>query len=230
MWHASQELLVCRCDGPFAVAVLPGVWHEAQFPVMVPWSNFDGLQATVPWHALHSMVVAMWPAGLPGACALLWQDVQLPRVSSWSKRVAGVQADVVWQASHRSVLRMWSDDFGVAPMREPSRMAREALARRALEHGVDVARLAGLQLVRARELVTGGDVVEERAGTLRGRTVAERVRAGTGRRACGACSSSAPLLQPRALERRRAVAALALAAVLPEVHVVLRMAGCRSRR
>ena len=131
VWHPSQELLVCRCDGPFAVAVLPGLWQEAQFPVTVPWSNFDGLQATVPWHALHSMVVAMWPAGLPGACVLSWQDVQLPRVSSWSKRVAGVQADVVWQASHRSVLRMWSDVFGVAPTREP----RERHARHSRAHG-----------------------------------------------------------------------------------------------
>jgi hypothetical protein len=50
--------------------------------VTLPWSNFDGLHAAVPWHALHSIVVAMWPAGLPGTCALLWQVEQLPRVSS----------------------------------------------------------------------------------------------------------------------------------------------------
>ena len=53
-------------------------------------------------------------------------------------------------------------------------MAREALARRALEYGVDVARLAGLQLVCASELVTGGHVVEERADTLGGRAVADQ--------------------------------------------------------
>jgi hypothetical protein len=53
-------------------------------------------------------------------------------------------------------------------------MARQALARRALEHGVDVARLAGLQLVSARELVAGGHVVEQRPCALGGRTVADQ--------------------------------------------------------
>jgi hypothetical protein len=46
-------------------------------------------------------------------------------------------------------------------------MARDALARRALEDGVDVARLAGLQLVRAGELVARGYVVEQGPGSLR---------------------------------------------------------------
>ncbi len=119
VWQASQALLVCRCEGPLAVAVPPGVWHEAQSPETLPWSNFDGLQAAVPWHALHSMVVAMWPAGLPGTWALLWQDEHVPWVCSWSKRVAGDHAEVVWHASHCSVLRMWPEFFGVAPMREP---------------------------------------------------------------------------------------------------------------
>jgi len=46
-------------------------------------------------------------------------------------------------------------------------MAGEARARRALEYGVHVARLARLQLVRAGQFVAGGHVVELRAGALR---------------------------------------------------------------
>ena len=105
-------------------------------------------------------------------------------------------------------------------------MAREAVPRRALEHGVHVARFAGLQPVRPGELVPGGDVVELRARALRERAVADEREQTKRWRADGAIlmsrwpyCSRAPLNVDVPWQRWHC------ATVLPEVHVVPCVAG-----
>ena len=75
------------------------MWQLEQLPVTVLWSNVAGVQAVVPWQALHSSVVGIWVGFLPPASEPLWQPAQLPSTSLWSTRSAGVQAAVAWQAS-----------------------------------------------------------------------------------------------------------------------------------
>ena len=108
----------------------------------------------------------MWLGGLPGACAPLWQDAQLPSVCSWSKRVAGDHVEVEWQAAHRSPLRMWPAGFGVAPMRDPGEWQEKQSRGVPLKTAAGVARLAGLHSMRAGQLVARRDVIELASGTL----------------------------------------------------------------
>jgi len=104
------------------------------------------------------------------------------------------------------------------------RVAGKTLARRALEDRVQVTGFAGLPPMGPGQLVTRGEVIEATAGTLGEHRSAEQREQ---QESAGEenLHDGLALLQAGALERRGAMAALALAPELPEVDVVLRVAG-----
>lgn len=65
-WQFSQILVVMGWVTDRPVAVVP-LWQLAQLPVTPVWLNVAGVHAVVRWQALHSAVVGICVAFLPGA-------------------------------------------------------------------------------------------------------------------------------------------------------------------
>ena len=189
----AASLVDAMCVACLPVAREP-LWQVKQLPVTPAWSKrCAGGQAAGRVAALAGCVGRdVVRAACPTACTLLWQAAQLPRASAWSKRTAGRNARGV-----AGLAALGAEDVaGRLRQRVDARalgMAGGADPRRALEHGIDVAGLAGHVAVRcrrARSPWSGGrtalrcgrgeraPAAEQRAAAVRAGRIAKGVHGG----------------------------------------------------